>query len=100
MLSYQDRAGDWRVRRGQRIKRWMLMRVGLWLVMVAAVLGLNLLLGGNGFWGIGFIIITGTLLLIRLAFFWSMSRRLRGPGAVGPGRRWRGEPLDPGSQGR
>jgi hypothetical protein len=78
------RGRQWQDRRHRRLRRFIVLRVGLWLLLVAAVIGLNLLIGGR-FWGIGFIVITGGLLVVRLASVWFMYRRV-GENRPGIGR--------------
>ena len=49
--------------------------------MVAFVIALNLIIGGR-FWGVGFIFISGALLLFRLGTMWIATRRMRRDGTA------------------
>jgi hypothetical protein len=74
------------------MRRWLVMRVGIWLGMVAIVIGANVLIGGNHFWGLGIIVITGALLAFRIGSMWFMRKKMRQDWQTRGGGRWRGGP--------
>jgi hypothetical protein len=92
MDGYGRRWEGWERQRSRRLRRWLVLRVGLWLVMVAIVLGLNLLIGGH-WWGIGFVVVSGALLAIRIGLIWAATRRR--PDHSRPGRLSRVGPRSP-----
>jgi hypothetical protein len=79
MQADQGSGGNGQGWRQGRMRRFLMVRVGLWLAMVAFVIALNLIIGGR-FWGVGFIFISGGLMLFRLTSMWFMSRRRRRDG--------------------